>query len=136
MRRTVLAAGMAVAVSVGLAACGGDDSSGSGGGGGGAAAKPLVGVDYPRSDTDFWNSYIKYTPQFADSVGVQLKTTNSQNDVATLASNVQTLVSQNVKGVVMAPQDTAAIVPTLQTCSSARSRSSPWTRGRTAARST
>ena len=30
--------------------------------GGSTAAKPLIGLDYPRSDTDFWNSYIKYVP--------------------------------------------------------------------------
>jgi len=75
--------------------------------------KPLVGVDYPRSDTDFWNSYIKYVPQSAKELGVELKTTNSQNDIATLISNVQAFQSQGVKGVVMAPQDTAAIAPTL-----------------------
>jgi ABC-type sugar transport system substrate-binding protein len=82
-------------------------------GSGGDAAAPLIGVDYPRSDTDFWNSYIKYVPQSAKELGVTLKTTNSQNDIATLISNVQTFQSQGVKGVVMAPQDTAAIAPTL-----------------------
>lgn len=81
-------------------------------GGGGSA--PLVGVDYPRSDTDFWNAYIRYAPQMAEKAGVTTKTTNSQNDVAKLAANVQTLVSEGVKGIVMAPQDTAAIAPTLQ----------------------
>jgi ABC-type sugar transport system substrate-binding protein len=78
-----------------------------------AGGKPVVGVDYPRSDTDFWNSFIKYTPQFGDQLGLTLKTTNSQNDVAKLTSNVQTFMSQGVKGVVMAPQDTAAIAPAL-----------------------
>ena len=78
-----------------------------------AGGKPVVGVDYPRSDTDFWNSFIKYTPKFGDELELALKTTNSQNDVAKLASNVQTFMSQGVKGVVMAPQDTAAIAPTL-----------------------
>lgn len=78
-----------------------------------AGGKPLVGVDYPRSDTDFWNSFIKYTPQFGDQLGLTLKTTNSQNDVAKLTSNVQTFMSQGVKGIVMAPQDTAAIAPAL-----------------------
>jgi simple sugar transport system substrate-binding protein/ribose transport system substrate-binding protein len=78
-----------------------------------AGGKPVVGVDYPRSDTDFWNSFIKYTPQFGDQLGLTLKTTNSQNDVAKLASNIQTFLSQGVKGVVMAPQDTAAIAPAL-----------------------
>ncbi|MFJ8110985.1 sugar ABC transporter substrate-binding protein [Streptomyces sp. NPDC096132] len=74
---------------------------------------PLVGVDYPRSDTDFWNSYIKYTPEYAKELGLSLKTTNSQNDVAKLTSNAQTFISQGVKGIAMAPQDTAAIAPTL-----------------------
>ncbi|BCY09187.1 sugar ABC transporter substrate-binding protein [Actinoplanes sp. L3-i22] len=75
--------------------------------------KPVIGVDYPRSDTDFWNSFIKYTPQFGDQLGLTLKTTNSQNDVAKLTANVQTFMSQGVQGVVMAPQDTAAIAPAL-----------------------
>jgi len=91
------------------AACSNDGGSGSAGG------APLVGVDYPRSDTDFWNSYIKYTPQYATQLGLDLKTTNSQNDVAKLTSNVQTFISQGVKGIAMAPQDTAAIAPALQT---------------------
>jgi ribose transport system substrate-binding protein len=80
----------------------------------GTAASPQVGVDYPRSDSDFWNSYIKYVPQFAGQFGLQLKTTNSENDVAKLTANVQALTSQGVKGVVIAPQDTAAVVPTLE----------------------
>lgn len=90
-----------------LSAC---SSSGTGSASGGA---PLVGVDYPRSDTDFWNSYIKYTPGDAGQLGLSLKTTNSQNDVAKLTANAQTFISQGVKGVAMAPQDTAAIAPTL-----------------------
>ncbi|GIJ07794.1 sugar ABC transporter substrate-binding protein [Micromonospora andamanensis] len=95
-------------VSATLAACGDDTADGTGSGG-----SQVIGVDYPRSDTDFWNSYIKYVPQFADELGVEVKTTNSQNDIANLISNTQTFISQGVKGVVMAPQDTAAIAPTL-----------------------
>ncbi|MER5831431.1 sugar ABC transporter substrate-binding protein [Streptomyces sp. NPDC002130] len=91
-----------------LSACGGGSTTAASSG-----DKPLVGVDYPRSDTDFWNSYIKYTPQFAKELGLDLKTTNSQNDVAKLTANAQTFMSQGVKGVAMAPQDTAAIAPTL-----------------------
>jgi ribose transport system substrate-binding protein len=95
---------LALSATVALASCG-STAGGSGG--------DVVGVDYPRSDTDFWNSYISYVPRFGGELGLNLKTTNSQNDVATLTSNVQTLISQGVKGVVMAPQDTAAIAPTL-----------------------
>ncbi|WP_340374331.1 sugar ABC transporter substrate-binding protein [Streptomyces sp. SS7] len=91
-----------------LSACGGGAGTAASSGG-----APMVGVDYPRSDTDFWNSYIKYTPKYAKELGVALKTTNSQNDVAKLTANAQTFISQGVKGVAMAPQDTAAIAPTL-----------------------
>ncbi len=79
-----------------------------------APAKPVIGVDYPRSDTDFWNSYISYVPKFSGELGADLKTTNSQNDIAKLTANVQSLVSQGISGLVMAPQDTAAVAPTLQ----------------------
>ncbi|MDG4833468.1 sugar ABC transporter substrate-binding protein [Solwaraspora sp. WMMD1047] len=109
-RRALLGVGltMVLTASATLAAGCGDDPTGEGGN-----AEPLVGVDYPRSDTDFWNSYIEYVPQFGDELGIELKTTNSQNDIANLISNTQTFISQGVEGVVMAPQDTAAIAPTL-----------------------
>ncbi|MFD8724621.1 sugar ABC transporter substrate-binding protein [Streptomyces sp. NPDC059629] len=91
-----------------LGACGGSDSTPTPSGG-----KPLVGVDYPRSDTDFWNAYIKYTPEYAKQLGLSLRTTNSQNDVAKLAANGQTLILQGAKGIAMAPQSTFAIAPIL-----------------------
>ncbi|PRY36756.1 sugar ABC transporter substrate-binding protein [Umezawaea tangerina] len=99
--------GIVAALAAALSGCGTTAGSGAAGG------APVVGVDYPRSDTDFWNSYIKYTPEFAKELGLDLKTTNSQNDVAKLTANAQTFISQGVKGVAMAPQDTAAIAPTL-----------------------
>jgi len=114
LRGITAAAAVLVSAAGLLSACGGDDTA-SGDGGSKAA---VVGVDYPRSDTDFWNSYIKYTPQFASELGLDLKTTNSQNDVAKLASNVQSFISQGVKGIAMAPQDTAAIAPALQSLAS------------------
>jgi ribose transport system substrate-binding protein len=104
---------IAVALAATSAITAGCSSSGTASAGGGGG-KPLVGVDYPRSDSDFWNAYIKYVPQMASSLGLNLKTTNSQNDISKLQSNTQTLVSEGVKGVVIAPQDTAAVLPTLQ----------------------
>ncbi|WP_216589615.1 sugar ABC transporter substrate-binding protein [Streptomyces brasiliscabiei] len=110
--RTALSSTVAALSALALvSACGSGSSSGTTTAAGGD--QPLVGVDYPRSDTDFWNSYIKYTPQYAKELGLGLKTTNSQNDVAKLTANAQTFISQGVKGVAMAPQDTAAIAPTL-----------------------
>jgi len=113
LRSTAATAVVLVLAAMPLTACGGDDTAAGDG-----SAKTVVGVDYPRSDTDFWNSYIKYTPQFATELGLDLKTTNSQNDVAKLAANVQSFISQGVKGIAMAPQDTAAIAPALQSLAS------------------
>jgi ribose transport system substrate-binding protein len=108
MKRKTLAAGAALATAALLvSACNNSKTSGGGGGG------KVVGVDYPRSDSDFWNSYIKYIPQFGKQMGLDLKTSNSENDIAKLTANVQALVGQGVKGVVLAPQDTAAVAPTL-----------------------
>ena len=73
----------------------------------------LIGVDYPRSDSDFWNAYIKYVPQMASSLGLDIKTTNSQNDTTKLAANADTLVQEGAKALVLAPQDTGAVIPTL-----------------------
>ncbi|MEW2299139.1 sugar ABC transporter substrate-binding protein [Streptomyces sp. NPDC006655] len=92
-----------------LSACNG----GSGSTAASSGDKPVVGVDYPRSDTDFWNAYIKYTPEYARQLGLSLKTTNSQNDVAKLAANAQTLILRGAKGIALAPQSTFAIAPIL-----------------------
>ena len=118
MKTSTVLAGMAAVTALAVAACGSDNASDSGGAAGGStsgssASKPTIGVDYPRADTDFWNSYISYVPKFAGDGGVTLKTTSSSNDVSKLIANTQTLISQGVKGIVMAPQDTAAIAPTL-----------------------
>ncbi len=100
------AAGLAAVVCL-LAGCAAAQSGGSG---------PKIGLDLPRTDTDFWVAYAKYVPQEAKSLGVDLMpTTNSQNDISKLASNVQALVSQGAKAIVMAPQDTGAVVGTLTT---------------------
>jgi simple sugar transport system substrate-binding protein/ribose transport system substrate-binding protein len=109
-RKALLGLGLVVTLGTTLltTGCGNDDKPGTSGG-----SASLIGVDYPRSDTDFWNSYIKYVPQYSKELGIELKTTNSQNDIASLISNAQTFMSQGVKAVVMAPQDTAAIAPTL-----------------------
>lgn len=80
--------------------------------GGKSAGK--VGIDLPRSDSDFWNSYAKYIN--ADISGMKLDAltpTNSQNDITKLASNVQALTAQGAKVIVMAPQDTGAVASTL-----------------------
>lgn len=101
-----VAAGLAVGTLI-LAGCGSTGSSSGGSGG-------QVGVDLPRSDSDFWNAYAKYVPEKAKSLGLNLMSpTNSQNDTSKLAANVQALVAQGAKAIVIAPQDTGAVISTL-----------------------
>ncbi|MDX6229517.1 MAG: ribose transport system substrate-binding protein [Frankiales bacterium] len=73
----------------------------------------LIGVDYPRSDSDFWNAYIKYVPEMASTLKATIKTTSSGNDITKLNANADTLVAQGAKALVLAPQDTAGIIPEL-----------------------
>jgi simple sugar transport system substrate-binding protein/ribose transport system substrate-binding protein len=115
VRRSVSAVAAAAAVVLAATACGESAPSSSAPGGAAGDANAKVGVDYPRADSDFWNSYIKYVPQFGKELGVNLMSpTNSQNKVENLVANVQSLTGQGAKAIVMAPQDTGAIATTLQ----------------------
>lgn len=80
---------------------------------GASAAGEKIAVDIPRNDLDFWTTYAKYVPVFAAEFGIDLTTTNSQNDIQKLVANAQAVVSQGVGAIVMAPQDTGAIASTL-----------------------
>lgn len=108
--RTLLSATVSVAAAACLiAGCGSSGSTGGGSAGGGK-----VGLDLPRSDTDFWNAYARYVPQKAKELNVNLMpVTNSQNDTSKLSANVLSLVAQGAKAIVIAPQDTGAVTSTL-----------------------
>ncbi|NGO67815.1 sugar ABC transporter substrate-binding protein [Streptomyces boncukensis] len=82
---------------------------------GGAAARGKVGIDMPRTDTDFWTAYQSYVKKGVDNGTVDaLPLSNSQNDISKLVANVQTFTDQGAEAVVMAPQDTGAISSTLR----------------------
>ncbi|MET8567575.1 sugar ABC transporter substrate-binding protein [Streptomyces sp. NPDC004783] len=83
-------------------------------GGSAATGTPTIGIDLPRADSDFWNSYAQYIKRGADAEGLKtLPVSNSQNDVTKLVSNVKVFQNTGAKAVVMAPQDTGAIASTL-----------------------
>ncbi len=81
--------------------------------GSGAADGILVGADQPRSDSDFWSAYAGYLGPKATAGGVRLENTSSDNDSNRLRSNVDTLLSKNVRALILAPQDTAAVKPAI-----------------------
>lgn len=79
-----------------------------------SGAKPPIGIDLPRADSDFWNSYAQYLKTYTTADGANaLPTSNSQNDITKLVANVQVFENTGAKAVIMAPQDTGAIATTL-----------------------
>lgn len=108
--RTTSAAACAVLLAVtALAGCNRESTADGAGSG-------KVGIDLPRSDSDFWNSYQNYVEKGVKAGEVKaLPLTNSQNDIGKLVANVQTFTDQGAKAVVMAPQDTGAIAESLNT---------------------
>ncbi|GAA2251384.1 MULTISPECIES: sugar ABC transporter substrate-binding protein [Kitasatospora] len=109
--QTVAAAVSVLLLAASATACNRGSSSDAASGG-----KPAIGIDLPRADSDFWNSYAQYVKQGAAAQGLNtLPVSNSQNDVTKLVANVQVFENTGAKAVVMAPQDTGAIASTLDT---------------------
>jgi len=108
LRTTTVAACAALLAVTALAGCnrGSDSKAGSSG---------KVGIDLPRSDSDFWNSYNSYIEKDVKAGAVSaLPRTDSQNDIGKLVANVQSFAQEGAKAIVMAPQDTGAIASTLE----------------------
>ncbi|WP_353946233.1 sugar ABC transporter substrate-binding protein [Streptomyces sp. HUAS MG91] len=109
-RRALRAAALAGCVALALSACGStkDDAAGSSGAGGDGTGK--VGVILPLLTSPFWQSYNDYVPKMAKSEGVDaLKTVNSNSDPSQQITDINNQLNQGVKGLVVAPLDSAAI---------------------------
>ncbi|MCZ0985479.1 sugar ABC transporter substrate-binding protein [Streptomyces diastatochromogenes] len=102
-------AALAACASLLLTACGSTkDTGASGAAGGGGTGK--VGVILPLLTSPFWQSYNDYVPKMATSEGVDaLKTVNSNSDPSQQITDINNELNQGVKGLVVAPLDSAAI---------------------------
>ncbi|MDX3456209.1 sugar ABC transporter substrate-binding protein [Streptomyces sp. ME02-8801-2C] len=107
MKRRIAAVGTALALGCApaLTACGGDSDSNAGSGSG------RIGVVLPLLTSPFWESYDSYIPKQAADQDVRvLQTVNSDSDPSKQITDIQNLLSQDVKGLVVSPLDSAAIV--------------------------
>ncbi|MFF7122597.1 substrate-binding domain-containing protein [Streptomyces sp. NPDC008240] len=102
-------AALAACASLLLTACGStEDTGASGAGGGGGSGR--VGVILPLLTSPFWQSYNDYVPKMAKSEGVDaLKTVNSNSDPSQQITDINNELNQGVRGLVVAPLDSAAI---------------------------
>ncbi|MDQ1034580.1 ribose transport system substrate-binding protein [Streptomyces sp. V3I8] len=107
--RAVRAAAAACCAALALTACGStEDSAAPGGDKGDGSGK--VGVVLPLLTSPFWQSYNDYVPKAAKSEGVDaLKTVNSNSDPSQQITDINNQLNQGVKGLVVAPLDSAAI---------------------------
>ncbi|MGD3110931.1 sugar ABC transporter substrate-binding protein [Streptomyces sp. YGL11-2] len=104
--RAARAAAAAACAALALAACGSTKNASGGAGGG----EGKVGVVLPLLTSPFWQSYNDYVPKMATSEGVDaLKTVNSNSDPSQQITDVNNQLNQGVKGLVVAPLDSAAI---------------------------
>ncbi|MGW2699964.1 sugar ABC transporter substrate-binding protein [Streptomyces sp. NPDC001340] len=102
-------AALAACASLLLTACGSTKDTGAAGAGGGGGSG-RVGVILPLLTSPFWQSYNDYVPKMATSEGVDaLKTVNSNSDPSQQITDINNELNQGVKGLVVAPLDSAAI---------------------------
>ncbi|GAA0670905.1 sugar ABC transporter substrate-binding protein [Kitasatospora atroaurantiaca] len=110
MKRIATAATVLALACGGAAGCGGGSTTG-----GGATSSGQVGVVVPFLTSPFWQAYNTAVPQQAAAQGVDtLATVNSNSDPSKQLSDIQNLLTQDVKGLVVAPLDSAAIVAGLK----------------------
>ncbi|MFJ4466447.1 sugar ABC transporter substrate-binding protein [Streptomyces sp. NPDC089424] len=102
------AAAAAVCAALVLTACGSTKDTGASGASGGGTGE--VGVILPLLTSPFWQSYNDYVPKMAESEGIQArKTVNSNSDPSQQITDINNQLNQGVKGLVVAPLDSAAI---------------------------
>ncbi|OZM80614.1 sugar ABC transporter substrate-binding protein [Pseudonocardia sp. MH-G8] len=109
-RATSLAVG-AVAV-LALAACGGGSEPGGGGDGG---DRPIVGLITKTDTNPFFVKMREGAQQAADTQGVELQSFagRQDGDNESQVQAIETLISAGAAGFMITPNDSAAIVPTL-----------------------
>ncbi|MGW4399151.1 sugar ABC transporter substrate-binding protein [Amycolatopsis nivea] len=114
MRTKVIRLAAAVAAcGLVLGACGSTKDKPAAAAGSGGTGK--VGATLPLLTSPFWQAYNKYVPQMAKEQGLDaLPTVNADSDPAKLITDIGTLLSQGVKGLVVTPLDSAAVVAGLK----------------------
>ncbi|GAB1509466.1 sugar ABC transporter substrate-binding protein [Actinophytocola sp. KF-1] len=109
MRKTFGAVAAVAALAVAVSGCGSTKDTAGGGGGGGGDGK--VGATVPLLTSPFWQAYNNYVPRMAKDAGLDvLPTVNADNDTQKQITDINNLLNQGVKGLVVTPLDSAAIV--------------------------
>jgi ribose transport system substrate-binding protein len=108
MRTTIGVVATVTALALAASACGSTKDTAGGGGGGGSGE---VGATVPLLTSPFWQAYNNYVPSMAKEAGLDvLPTVNADNNTQKQITDINNLLNQGVKGLVVTPIDSAAIV--------------------------
>jgi fructose transport system substrate-binding protein len=109
------AIGSVLALTTGLAACGGDDSGSGGGGGSGGGDKVTIGLITKTDTNPFFVKMKEGASARARSLGVNLQSFagKKDGDNESQVAAVENLISEGAKGFMITPSDSKAIVPAL-----------------------
>ncbi|MFD9893089.1 sugar ABC transporter substrate-binding protein [Amycolatopsis sp. NPDC059027] len=111
--RVIQVAAAATALGLVLAACGSTKDKPAGAAGSAQGGK--VGATLPLLTSPFWQAYNNYVPKMAQQSGLDaLPTVNADSDPAKLITDIGTLLNQGIKGLVVTPLDSAAVVAGLK----------------------
>jgi fructose transport system substrate-binding protein len=115
VRSRLAAIGVLAMLATSAAACGGDDQSASTSGGGGSGEKVSVGLITKTDTNPFFVKMREFATQAAKSEKADLITAAGKfdGDNATQVTAIENMVTQGVKGILITPNDTKAIVPTI-----------------------
>jgi simple sugar transport system substrate-binding protein/ribose transport system substrate-binding protein len=108
MRKTIGVVAAVTALAVAVGGCGSTKDTGGGGSSGGSGK---VGATVPLLTSPFWQAYNNYVPQMAKDAGLDvLPTVNADNNTQKQITDINNLLNQGIKGLVVTPLDSAAIV--------------------------
>jgi simple sugar transport system substrate-binding protein/ribose transport system substrate-binding protein len=109
MRKTIGAVAALTALALAASGCGSTKDTAGGAASSGGDGK--VGATVPLLTSPFWQAYNNYVPDMAKAEGLDvLPTVNADNNTQKQITDINNLLNQGVKGLVVTPIDSAAIV--------------------------
>lgn len=110
MRKKTLSRGIVASLAVATLFVTGCSSSGGGkdGGDGGGSGDVTIGVSFDKMQT-FREGELKFFQEAADDLGINLIYQNAEDDAQRQSSQIEALISQGAKGLVLIPFDLEAI---------------------------
>lgn len=112
---TIAMAAVAGATALFAAGCGGDDGGGSGSASGGKTENITIGFSQRRiAGSDWYKTLVQGVKDEAARQGVKVDVTDAGGDTVRQISDIRTLLSRGVKGVIVNANDPKGVAPAIQ----------------------